>query len=253
MPRSELPTTVTTGTLRTADGSYSLGGPSEHAGSGSAFRPRSLSTRVVGKPQHRAQPMRAEKKSRAAVAEIAAAGTWSASGTRDWSRECCNPLEARGRPELLWVVVRREGRHGVRKRDPGKLRPRVDVDVRRNARRVVERSAANESRASSRIATEDRNLAGRAAEDPLGCLGAARHVDRYRVVREQLHAIGLDQQVDDEGASGLPLAVEAVAAMDEQRIGREAVPNRATRAAALADSAQTAASAGRPWRASTRS
>ena len=37
----------------------------------------------------------------------------------------------------------------------------------------------------------------------------ARHVDRLRVACEQLHMVGLDQQVDDEGASGLPLALQA--------------------------------------------
>jgi hypothetical protein len=127
------------------------------------------------------------------------------------------------------------------------------VDVGLDTRRIVERSAADEAHAGSRVAAEDRDLARRAAEDPLLRLGAARDVDRRRVTREQLYAISLDQQVDDEGATGLPLAVEAVAAVDEERIGREAIPNGATRTTALANSGQATASARSPWRASTRS
>src|SRR5205807_76127 len=61
----------------------------------------------------------------------------------------------------------------------------------------------------------------------------ARRVDRLRRVREQLHTVGLDQQVDDECASGLSLAVQAVTAMREERIGRKPVANRSAGAATL--------------------
>jgi hypothetical protein len=81
---------------------------------------------------------------------------------------------------------------------------------------------------------EDRDLAARAAEDPLRAPVVARYLDRVRPPRGQLHAVGLDQQVDHEGAAGLALAVQAVAAMDEQRLGRKPVPNRAARTPALA-------------------
>jgi trans-2,3-dihydro-3-hydroxyanthranilate isomerase len=76
-------------------------------------------------------------------------------------------------------------------------------------------------------------LAGRTAEDPLRAAVVARHVDRLWIAREQLHAVGLDQQVDDESASGLPLAVQAVTAMCEKRIGRKPVPNCSAGAATL--------------------
>src|SRR5207249_1682698 len=59
------------------------------------------------------------------------------------------------------------------------------------------------------------------------------NVDRLRIVREQLHSVGLDQQVDHEGASGLPLAVQAMTAMREEWIGRQPVANRSTRATTL--------------------
>ena len=89
-------------------------------------------------------------------------------------------------------------------------------------RRLVERAAADEPHLGASVLAEDRHLAGRTAEDPLLAAVVARHVDRLRVAGEQLHAVGLDQQVDDEGASGLPLAVQAMTAVREERIGRQA-------------------------------
>src|SRR4029079_15441174 len=63
----------------------------------------------------------------------------------------------------------------------------------------------------------------------------ARHVDRLRVAGEELDPVGLDQQVDDEGAAGLALAVQAVAAVDEERIRAEVVADRPARTPAFAD------------------
>ena len=60
-----------------------------------------------------------------------------------------------------------------------------------------------------------------------------RDVDRVRRSRDFLQAVGLDEQVDDEGAAGLALTVQAVAAVDDHRFRRQPVPNRAARAAAL--------------------
>jgi hypothetical protein len=37
-----------------------------------------------------------------------------------------------------------------------------------------------------------------------------------RLTRQQLHVVRLDEEVDDERASGLTLAVEAVAAVGDQ-------------------------------------
>src|SRR5207248_2861084 len=50
---------------------------------------------------------------------------------------------------------------------------------------------------------------------------------------QQLHPIGLDQDVDDERASGLSLAVQAVAAVGDQGARGQPVANRSARAAAL--------------------
>jgi hypothetical protein len=70
-----------------------------------------------------------------------------------------------------------------------------------------------------------KNRAGRAAEDPLLGPVVARDGDRLRGAREELRAVGLDQDVDDERASSMRLAVEAVTAVREERIGCEAVAN----------------------------
>ena len=54
-----------------------------------------------------------------------------------------------------------------------------------------------------------------------------RDVGRLRPALDHLHAVGLDQQVDHEGAAGLPLTVQAVTAVREQRLRAEPVANGA--------------------------
>src|SRR5207237_5446397 len=100
-----------------------------------------------------------------------------------------------------------------------------------------ERARANKAHRGASVLAEDRDLTGRAAVDPLVAAVVAGHVDRLRVAGEQLDAVTLDQHVDDEGASRLPLAVQAVAAMDEERVGRQPVANRSATAATFQCSA----------------
>jgi hypothetical protein len=88
------------------------------------------------------------------------------------------------------------------------------------------------------VLAEDRHLATWTTEDPLQAAVVARHVDRLRGARDQLYTVGLDQQVDDESASGLPLAVQAMTAMREERIGRKPVANRSAGATTLTWDAQ---------------
>src|SRR5712691_7753667 len=54
------------------------------------------------------------------------------------------PYETGGRPQGFHVVVDLERRRRVRERDPAQLRPGEDMDVRHNARGLVERTAADE-------------------------------------------------------------------------------------------------------------
>src|SRR3954447_25765344 len=77
------------------------------------------------------------------------------------------PTEAVGGPELLGVVVLVEARHSVGQDHPPDLRARVDVHVRRDVGRIVERASANEAHLRAAVLAEDRDLAVRAAEDPL--------------------------------------------------------------------------------------
>ena len=72
---------------------------------------------------------------------------------------------------------------------------------------------------------EHSHLAAWTTEDLLRAAVVARHVDLLRLSREQLDAIAFDQQVDDERTAGLPLAVQAMTAVDEERLGRQPVAN----------------------------
>jgi hypothetical protein len=107
------------------------------------------------------------------------------------------------------------------------------VNVGRDPRRLIERTAPNEPDLRSSVLAEERHLAGRTSVDPLLAAVVTRHVDGLWGAGEQLHAIGLDQEVDHKGASGLPLAVQAMTAMREERIGRKPVANRSAGATTL--------------------
>jgi len=67
-----------------------------------------------------------------------------------------------------------------------------------------------------------------------------RRVDRLRRARGDLDPLCLNQQVDDERTPGLTLAVQTVATVNDQRLGKRAVPDGTARAAALTVSAHAA-------------
>src|SRR5215208_6243941 len=148
------------------------------------------------------------------------------------------PLQTVRRPQRLRVVVLVEGRRVVRQDDPADLRLRIDMDVGRDALRIVERAAADEANGGAAVLTEDRDLAVGAAIDALLAAVVARHVDRLRLAREHLDSVALYEQVDDERAPRLPLAVQAVAAVDEERFGAEPIANGATGATSFTRVAQ---------------
>jgi hypothetical protein len=77
---------------------------------------------------------------------------------------------------------------------------------------------------------EHRHLADRTTEDLLLAAVVARHVHLLRLSSEQLDTVALDQQVDDERAAGLPLAIQAMTAVDEERLGRQPIANFPARA-----------------------
>jgi hypothetical protein len=83
---------------------------------------------------------------------------------------------------------------------------------------LVERAATDEPQSWVSVLGVDRHLTGWTSEDPLRAAVVGRCLDRLLVSRQQLHAVGLDQQVDDEGGTSLSLAVPAVR---KERIGRQ--------------------------------
>jgi hypothetical protein len=107
------------------------------------------------------------------------------------------------------------------------------MDVGGDTAGIVERAGADESKPRMAVFAEDRDLAGRAAEDPLAAAVITRNVHGLRVACQQRYPVGFDQQVDHEGAAGLPLAVQAVATVDEQRIRGKPVANLSAGAAAF--------------------
>src|SRR5215211_4852285 len=82
----------------------------------------------------------------------------SSRSERDLLEDGAKPLETRRRPERPRVVIDLERGHAFRERDPGHLGARVDVDVRLDARRLVERARADEEDLRPRVDAVDRNL-----------------------------------------------------------------------------------------------
>src|SRR5262249_42035330 len=97
------------------------------------------------------------------------------------------------------------------------------MDVGCHGPRLGGGAAAHGADVRTTVLAEDRALAGRATEDQLRPAVVPRRLHRLRLASEQLDAVGLDQEVDHKRASGLPLAVEAVAAMDKERLGGQPV------------------------------
>ncbi len=85
----------------------------------------------------------------------------------------------------------------------------------------MERAATDEPQSWVSVLGVDRHLTGWTSEDPLRAAVVGRCLDRPLVSRQQLHAVGLDQQVDDEGGTSLSLAVQAVTAVRKERFGRQ--------------------------------
>src|SRR5208337_4325208 len=108
------------------------------------------------------------------------------------------------------------------------------MDVRRQRGGFVERADPDEAEAlDAAIVAKDRDLARRAAMNDMRPAAVGRNRNGLRLAREHLDPVGLDQRIDDEGAASLPLAVLAVAAVNEHRLRTEPIANGAAGAAAL--------------------
>src|SRR5258707_8509688 len=125
-------------------------------------------------------------------------------------------LETGRGPELLRIIVGLECRDACGQPEPWLLRPRVDVDVRPQRRWIVEGADADETEdAAAAVVAPDRGLAGGAAIDLVRLPAVGGHRHRPGLARQQRDPVGLDQGVENEGAAGLALAVETVAAVDQ--------------------------------------
>src|SRR5262249_5674964 len=76
---------------------------------------------------------------------VAANGLSHGTGSSRLTESNPAPLQALGRPEFACPVIRCERRYAVRQHDPGELRTRVDVHVRWQGRRIVQRANPDEA------------------------------------------------------------------------------------------------------------
>ena len=89
-------------------------------------------------------------------------------------------FETGGGPKLFGVVIRFKRWHAFGQGDPRQLRANVNVHVRRQRRRIVERADANEAQlVGATIVTPDRRLAGRTAMDDVRPAAVGRYTDRF--------------------------------------------------------------------------
>src|SRR5262245_55058284 len=143
-------------------------------------------------------------------------------------------LQARGGPYPTRIVIGFERGNGIRQRHPRNLRADIDVHVRRQRRRIVERADADEAqRGQPAVFAPDRRATIRAAIDQVRAPAIGGHRHGTGIAREQHDAAGLDQGVDHEGAAGLPLTIAAVAAVHEHRWRGEPIPHCGAGAATL--------------------
>ena len=135
-------------------------------------------------------------------------------------------------PELIGLVVIPERRCSLRQLEPLRFRARVDVHVRLQRARFVERSDAHEAEIGPPpVIAPDRGLTPGAAVDVVRAV-LARHRHGYRLATEQLDRLSLDDRVEYERAARQPLAVVAVTAVDEHWLVEELVADGSARAAA---------------------
>jgi hypothetical protein len=132
-------------------------------------------------------------------------------------------FEAGFGPELACFVVIPERRRSLRQLEPLRFRARVDVHVRLQRAGLVERSDAHEADVGSApVVTPDRGLTLGTAVDVVRTV-LARHRHGYGLATKQFNRLSLDNRVEHERAARQPLAVIAMAAVDEHWLVEELV------------------------------
>src|SRR5436190_21105062 len=132
-------------------------------------------------------------------------------------------FEAGFRPELARLVVIPEDRRSFRQLEPLHFPACEDVHVRLRGARLVERADAHKSEIGLMpIIAPDGGLTLGAAVDIVRSVFASdRHC--YGFAADQLDCLGLDDRIEHERTACQPLAVVAMTAVDEHRMGEELV------------------------------
>src|SRR6266851_7067253 len=99
---------------------------------------------------------------------------------------CAAALETGGGPQTLRIVIGVEGRNRRRQRHPGQLRACVDVDVRLQPRRIVERADADEAEGgNAAIDAPHCRLAARTTDNLVWASAVGRYRNGGGVTREE--------------------------------------------------------------------
>src|SRR6267378_3452771 len=150
-------------------------------------------------------------------------------------QQIATALEAFLRPVLVALVVLLDRGHIRRKHDPELLRRSEDVDIGRQAIRLIERPDADEAHdiPAAAVVAPQGDTASRAAGDLLSLSAVRGGVHHLRLALQQNHAIGLDHRVQREGRPALALAPAAMTAVNEHRLAGHPVAHRTAGAVAL--------------------
>src|SRR6267378_181100 len=150
-------------------------------------------------------------------------------------QQIATALEAFLRPVLVALVVLLDRGHIRRKHDPELLRRSEDVDIGRQAIRLIERPNADEAHdiAPAAVVAPQGDTASRAAGDLLSLSAVRGSVHHLRLALQQDHAVGFNHGVQREGRPGFTLAPAAMTTVNEHRLAGHPVAHCTAGAVAL--------------------
>ena len=153
---------------------------------------------------------------------------------------CRKPFQAAFGPDLLHFVISRNLRHVRWQLQPRLHGRRVDMNIRRQTCRAVQRSDANEidevgeSSCHREIFAPNRDPALRTTSDALTASSGGIQYGVLDVATGDLDTVRLDQSIRSEGSPRLPLAPTAMAAVYDKRCRPHAVSDVTASAASMA-------------------
>ena len=137
------------------------------------------------------------------------------------------PRQTLRRPILLAIVINRHRGHRLRQHHPRLLRSGKNMNIRRQQIRIIQCPNPNErnERPSAGVMTPECHRTFRTAANFLPASTFGRCVDPGKLAAEQFDPVTLDHRVECERSPGLTLAPAAMAAMNEKRRRKQAIPN----------------------------